>query len=995
MKDRHIRGIVCLNALFSSKSARYLLWAGFWLSSLPLLAQTNQLTGKFTDKANQALIGVPITLISQTDTTVKQYMITDTAGVFLFTGLNQQAYQIRASYLGFLDFSRTVNVQQSIEDLGSLVLQENAKTLKEVTIVGQTPGAQQKGDTLQFNASAYKVNQDATTEDLVRKLPGITIENGTVKTQGENVQQVLVDGKPFFGDDPSVALRNLPAEVIDKIEVFDRLSDQSQFTGFNDGNTTKTINIVTRGDRQTGTFGRVYGGYGTNDAYSAGGNINFFKGARRLSIVGLSNNVNQQNFSSQDLLGVNSGGGGGGGRPGGGGGRGGGGGGGGFGGGGGNFQIGQQSGISRTNSIGLNFSDDWGKKVTFRGSYFFNNSNNRNSQFDYREYFLPGNNRQFYKSNSGSLSDNYNHRIDARIEYNINKRNSILITPRISFQNNNSNRTVDAATTLPDSVPLNTTASRYNSNGRGYTFGNNILFRHRFEKQGRSFSANLGTNLSNRRNTNFQFSENEYFGDTTYAEVIQQRTISTNPTYQFSGNLSYTEPLNKVSQLQFTYNTSYQYSDSERDTRQFNFETNQYDRPNLLLSNNFQNDYLTNRAAIGYNLRNQKIGFNADLSYQRADLISEQTYPRQNNVRATFDNFLPSANLDYRINTDNRVRVFYRTNTQAPSVTQLQNVIDNTNPLFLTAGNPDLKQSYNHNLFARYTFTKPQKSRSLFFLLGGSVTNNYIGNSTLISDGTATLPNDSIIGRGVQLSRPINLNGFYTMRSFVTYSMPLTFIKTNLSVNFGYNYSRTPSQINNQINYSKGSTFTQGISLNSNISQKIDFSVSYFMNYNDINNTIQSRSNSSYFSQTTSARLNWIFGPGFLFQTDINNQYYKSFEGNFNQRFTLWNAAFGKKFLKNQRGELKLAVFDLLKQNSSISQNLTDTYFQTTQSLVLQRYFMLTFTYTLRQFKGGSRNNNQEGENNRENFRERFRERGGFPGGGRPGGPGGGGPGDN
>jgi len=948
-----------------------------WLVTLASFGQTSQLSGRFTDAAKNALIGVPVTVFLETDTTQRQSMLSDTSGRFAFPGLAPGRYLLRASYLGFADFSQSVTLNSDPLNLGDLVMTENAKNLREVTVVGQTPGAQQKGDTVQFNANAYKVTRDANTEDLIRKMPGITVENGTVKSQGENVQRVLVDGKPFFGDDPSIALRNLPAEVVDKIEVFDRLSEQSQFTGFNDGNTSKTINIVTRRDRQQGTFGRVYAGYGSDDRYSTGGSLNFFKGTRRVSVIGMSNNINQQNFSSQDLTGVNSGGGGGGG------GRGGqGGGGGNFGGGGSAFQTGQQPGISRTNSIGVNFSNDYGK-LTVRGSYFLNNNLNRNATFDYRENFLPGNNRQFYRQQNTSRGESFNHRLDMRLEYTLSERTSFLLIPSLRFQNGASNSALHGQTTLPDSSLLNRSQSRYNSNNQGFTFSNELLLRHRFAKRGRTLSASLTTNLSDRDVTSFQFSQNEFFTNGLRLQTIQQRTQVDNPAYQYGVNVAYTEPLTRLSQLQFNVNSSYRFSDSERDVRQLDPETQAYSIPNLLLSNNFENDYYTNRAGVGYNLRNQKLGLNANLDYQRADLVSEQTYPRISNVRATFGNLLPSANLDYRFTNESRVRFFYRTNTQAPSVNQLQNVIDNTNPLFLTAGNPNLDQSYSHNLTGRYSLTKPQKSTSLFVLLGGSATSNYIGNSTIISDGTARLPNDSLIGRGVQFSRPVNLDGFFNLRSFVTYSFPIKPIKSSIGLNGGYNYSQLPSLLNNQKNYSRNATYTQGLTLNSNISTKLDFSASYFLNYSQVRNSLQPRLNTEYFFRTLSARINWIFGPGFVFQSDIADQQYQSFGGNFNQRYTLWNAAVGKKFLKGQRGDLRLMVFDILGQNRAISQTLSDTYFQTTQSLVLRRYAMLTFTYNIRQFKGGAANAAPENAPE-ENQRNRFR--GGFPGGGMPGG---------
>lgn len=937
---------------------------------------TSQLTGRIVDTKNGVLIGVPIILTAQQDSTIKKYALTDTAGVFTVADVGLRTYRLRATYLGYQDLAKVIIVSQAVQNLGNLTMTEDARTLKEVVVKGQVPPAQMKGDTLQLNANAFKVTRDATTEDLVSKMPGITVSNGTVTAQGETVQQVLVDGKIFFGDDPSIALRNLPAEVVDKIEVFDKQSDQSAFTGFNDGNTTKTINIVTRGDRQNGTFGRLYAGAGTNGVYTAGGNVNQFKGARRLSIIGLSNNINQQNFASQDLLGVTNAGGGNAGGRGGGGGRGGTGGGGGQGSSAGNFQVGQTAGINTTNSLGINFSDDWGKHVTFRGSYFFNNSTNRNVQTQFRRYFLTGDASQFYNDSNQSTSHNYNHRLDFRLEYTINSTNSLLITPRLRWQTNNSASTDRSITYLsndstllnpgagnsfhpitpPDSALLNSSVSNYTSLNHGYDLGSNILFRHRFEKRGRSLSVNFGNDFVSQTNNNTQLSLNRYFTDSVRTQRIDQQTRVTSPSYQLSVNTAYTEPLSKFSQLQLNYNVSYKNSNSDRRTNQLDPLTGLYTVPNLLLSNTFQNDYLTNQAGAGYNFRNPKMGLIANLTYQRADLISDQTFPRTNHVRATFNNLLPSATFDYKLTSDARLRVNYRTNTQAPSVTQLQNVLDNSNPLFLTLGNPNLKQSYSHNLQARYTLTKPTKSRSLFLLLSGNATNNYIANATTISDGRAQLPApfNTVLGQGVQFSQPVNLNGQWSMRTFLTYSFPIKVAKLNLSLNAGNAYSRTPSQINNRPNFATTTTWTEGAVLSSNISEKLDFSASYTGNFNEVKNTVQPQLNSSYYYSVITARMTWIFGPGLVFQADVNNQNYKGFSGSVNQQYTLLNAAVGKKFLKDQRGDLRISAFDLLKQNNSLSVTQTDTYVQNSQSLVLQRYFLLTFTYSLRQFKAAA-----------------------------------------
>ena len=343
--------------------------------------QERKLSGKVIDGvANIPMIGANVLVKTVTDSLLIG-TVTGADGRFEIARPNIPTIKLEITFIGYKTISIEHQIRQSLV-LGDLILLEDTKVLGEVIIEGQVPVGEIKGDTTSFNASAFKTQENAQAEDLIRKMPGITMQGGQIQAQGEQVQRILVDGREFFGNDPNIALRNLPADAIDRVEVLDQRSDQNRLTGFDDGTYTKTINIILREDRKNGQFGRVYAGYGTDDRYSAGGSVNFFKGDQRISVLGLFNNTNQQNFSNQDLAGVTAnttgGGGGRGGRPGGGGG--------GFGGGGNNnFFIGNSGGIVNTNSVGLNYSDKWGKKVNFSGSYFFNNSTNSLLQNTNRE----------------------------------------------------------------------------------------------------------------------------------------------------------------------------------------------------------------------------------------------------------------------------------------------------------------------------------------------------------------------------------------------------------------------------------------------------------------------------------------------------------------------------------------------------------------------------------------------------------------------------------
>ena len=931
-------------------------------------SQAQSVKGKLLDLIdNSPLAGATLKLTGVKDTTVKFGSLSDGQGNFAFKDIPTDSFSLQVSYIGYENFKQYVSVTDSIPDvdLGILFLPKQSKQLGEVTVVASTPPTQQKGDTIQYNASQFKVNPDANAEDMIKKMPGITVDKGTVTAQGEQVKKVTIDGREFFGDDATAALRNMPAEVIDKIQVFDRLSDQAQFTGFDDGNSAKAINIITKANMRNGQFGRVYAGYGTDNRYSAGGNVSFFKGSRRISIVGLANNINQQNFAAQDLLGVtsnsNRGGGGGGTRGGGGGGpRGGGGGGaprgggaGGFGGFGSsnNFLVGQQSGISKTNAFGINYSNLWGKKTDVTGSYFFNNSNNSNNEISNRQYFLGGDSSLFYNENSFSKSNNYNNRVNLRIEYKIDSSNSLIITPNISFQKNTSLNNVVGINSYSPTNLVSESRNQTNSYTSGYNFSNNILYRHSFSKRGRTISFNFNTGLNRRQGQTYLEAVNKYYdsGSNTN-DSLQQFMDQSNHGYQLSGNIAYTEPVGKSGQLQMNYNPSYSKSKADQETFQYDYAGAKYSLFDTTLSNKFDNTYTTQNGGISYRYGNRDNMFSLGMNYQHSKLSGDQTFPYVTTINKTFSNILPNAMARIKFSARSNIRIQYRGSTNAPSITQLQDVINNTNPLLLSTGNPDLKQQYTNFFITRYSFTNAQKGQSFFANLFLQNVNDYIANATYIAGKDSVLNNSITLKRGGQLTKPVNVNGYWSIRSFFAFGLPLKFIKSNLNWNGGWSYSKIPGIINYASNISNNYTYNLGAVLASNVSQYVDFTISYNANFNVVKNSIQPQLDNNYFTQSAGIQLNLLAKTGWFFQNDLTNQSYSGLAAGFNQSYWLWSMSAGKKFLKDQSSELKLSVFDLLKQNRSITRTITETYVEDVQTDVLRQYFMLTFSYKLKNF---------------------------------------------
>lgn len=918
--------------------------------ALRAVAQTYIVSGIVADaKDNRPLTGVNVLLTNKADTADKRGLASDVYGNFEFDNLPSGYYQLQFLYLGYKLASQTVHVAGNNVAVGRVKLIADATELKGVTIAGKQVRAEQKGDTSQFNADAFKTNPDASAEDLVGKMPGITSDQNGVKVNGEAVQQVLVDGKPFFGTDPTAALKNLPAEVIDKIQVFDRLSDQSNFTGFDDGNAQKTINIITKRDKNQGVFGKIYGAYGTNDRYLAGGNLNYFKGDRRISVLGLSNNINQQNFSSEDLVGAsggsgqNRGGRGGGNR----GNRG--------GGGGNNFMVGQQGGIATTHALGLNYSDHWGKKIKVSGSYFFNNTDNTNATDLSRNYFSQGDSANVYTENTTSNAWNLNHRANLRLEYTIDSFNSITFVPSVSLQHNNTESRTQANTRIGGLLSSQTNNTN-TALATGLNTNNNLTYQHKFAKDRRTISLNLANTQNYRDGSGGYYSRNDFYMPDTATLRDQQYTLESNST-QWSGNLTYTEPVGKDGQVSLSYNPAITENRSDKGTYNLDSASRDYTVQDAFFSNKYQNTYTVHKGGLSYRKGDRTNMFNAGLNVQYATLAGEQEFPLPYTVSRTFANLLPNAMYNHKAKDGRNLRLMYRTSTNVPAVSQLQNVVDITNPLLLKTGNAGLEQDYTHTFVVRYGLTNSKTARSLFVNLYANYVNNYIANATYIPtrDSTFTDPvtaTSVLINRGSQLTRPVNLDGYVSLRSFLNYSMPVGLLKSNLNLNGGINYTRAPGLINSVTNYSSNYIPSAGLVLSSNISEKLDFALAYSGNYNIVNNTAQPQANNNFYSHLASFRINYLFLERFVANSSIAHNYYTSFSSTGAQSFYLWNAYVGYKLLKKQALEIRLTAYDLLKQNSSISRTVTETYVENGVTQVLQQYFMLQLTYTIRSFKG-------------------------------------------
>lgn len=894
------------------------------------------MTGKVSSNIG-TLIGTEVSLYKM-NSDIVYGAVSDENGLYSIENISTGEYRMVVTYLGFKKYRKRLTIDNDVL-WDDIILQEDILEIDGVEITGTMIQAIQNGDTTVFNAAAFKTLPDADAKELIAKIPGIQIEGGTVKANGENVTKVTVDGREFFGNDPNVALNALPAEVIEKIEIIDEQSEQSKFTGFDDGNTTKTINIVTKTDKRNGEFGKIYGGYGEDDRYQAGGNINIFSGDQRTSVIGLSNNINQQNFSTDDLLGVtgssgNSRRGGRGGRRGRGGIN--------------DFLVGQQSGIATTNSVGLNFSDKWGEKVDFSGSYFYNKSDNTLDQDLEQEYFGEVDGGDIYNEANLTESDNQNHRVQGRLNIELSENNTLRIQPRISWQDNETNEITDTEFLRSGSLP-DIANNIYNSDQSGLNLRNSIRFRHSFEKKGRTLSLSLGNTYAPK--DGLSSLETNLSLDSTENNDIQFSSDD-NSDWGIETEISFTEPITEQGQLMVDYEYSKDHGEDIRNTTL----GNSLDTGIQLsaLSNDLITDESSHTVSTGYRWRKDKTMIMARARVENTTISADQSLPLSYMSDKSYTNFLPFVMARLEFSKKQNLRLYYRPRTDNPSANELSETIDNSNPLQLSKGNIDIEQGYQHSLFARFSSTNTEKGTVLYVFAGGDYSNNFIGERTYLGGEGVELYEELGVDRRAQLTIPENLSGYYNLRSYITIGLPVTAIKSKLNFNINGNHTNTPSIVDDFENDITNSSLGFGVSLTSNISNNIDFTLSSNTNLGNASNTLQPDQNTNYTNQTTGLKLDIIFPWGITWRNQVNHQLYRGYGDGFDDSFLLGIMSVGKKFLKNNRGEISISVFDLFNQNQAISRTVNSTYIESTTSNVLQRYFMVNFKYDLRHFGSGT-----------------------------------------
>ncbi|TCZ71765.1 outer membrane beta-barrel family protein [Flaviaesturariibacter aridisoli] len=934
------------------------------LVSVAAYAQKNGTVKGFlldgTAATRTALDEATVSVMQASDSTLVSFNLTSNTGFFEIKNLSFGSYYLLVSYQGFstLKQSFTLSAAQPLADLGDVKMTTQYKTLDEVVVKDVAP-IRIKGDTVEYNAGAFKTKPNANVEDLLKKLPGVQVEkDGTVKAQGENVQKVYVDGKEFFGTDPKLATKNLAADMVESVQVYDDMSDQAKFNKIDDGSRAKAINIKLKKDKKHGFFGKATAGYGSNDRYDASLSFNRFNGNRQISVIGAANNVNKQGFAFNDIVsamggfgGMMRGGGDGGllgsggmtvsgrGLPGMGGGT-------------------AATGIARSLSGGLNYRDSWSPRIEANGSLFWSNTRNNGYTLTHREDKpFPGiDSTNFTDTRSQSLRQNSNLRFNFRVEWRIDSMNSLLYTPGFTLQHS----TTDASDTsvqnaIVNGGPLKPTLSAQNVNSSerdGQNINQNLLWRHKTRRAGRTLTVGLNSSINKSDGNGSIYAPTTYYRDglAPFAIVQDQQSSQKTRSFNNTASASYTEPLSRNKILELNYAYTRNYSESDRQTWLFNPGTGKHDIVSAPQTNAFSNTFVANRAGANFRVQQRKYNFQVGVGVQLSEL-STHSYKAQGNkdttYRQSYTNLFPTANFQYNFSRNKNLRFNYRGRTNQPGISQLQDAPDYSNPLQVTTGNPSLGQEFVNTFNLNYNMFQFTSFKYYSVNLSVTQTSNKIVNSI---DSLKINPAD-LVPR--QLIRPVNISGAYNAMLFFVYGAPLKKIKgLNLNFNTMGMYNRDVSLLYKVRNFNHTLMANQSLGFNYNYKDKLDFGLTGALAYNKVSYESNPALNNDYFTQTYSFDFSYTFKKNFIVATDFDYYVNSGRAAGYNQSIPMWNASVAKQFLKSKQAEIRFSVNDILNQNQSITRNTGANYVEDVQTNVLRRFFMLSLTYNLNKMAG-------------------------------------------
>ena len=906
----------------------------YFATFLALGQNTITVKGKVVEKKSLIPIeSATIYLKSVKDSTVIDYTISDKNGNFALATkkINTPVY-FKVAFTSYADFSEKLENLQENKDFGIIKLDDDVNTLSELVIKAEAPPITIKNDTLEFNASSFKVRPDANVEALLKQLPGVEIdEEGKITVNGKEVNNILVNGKPFFGKDGKIATQNLPAEIIDKIQVTDTKTKEEELSGQDATSDEKTINLTIQEDKNKGVFGKTNVGYGTDDRYESSLLFNYFKDTRKISVLGSSNNINSIGFSMDEIFdnmgggrnssiwvndngsfGVNG------------------------------MQFGGSRGITQSNMIGVNFADEWAKKkINPNGSYYFSNAEMKNKNRTNRINLLPtGNTNTLAESNTKSISNGHNIAMDFEIK--LDSTATIYVSPSYSSNEiKNSNSGFDA-TFDENNAALNENTSDNNVVSNNKTFKNNIYFYKELKKKGRGINASFSNENNSYNSDLLTKTTTTFFQSGSADDDRNQFRIDNSKKDNFSAEIGYSEPIRDSLVLNFETKFNYNTSSESRQTFDFDSGFNTYTNFNDILSNAIESNTSRVTPMVGISIRKKKIRGSISMGTEIINFNNQSNY-LSNKIAVNKNYIYPKMNgyINITLGKSKSIYSYYSYEVNLPSANQILPFQNLANPLNTIIGNADLKPNENYSIYTNFNNYDYATRSGFYAYFGGDYNvNQIVASTTYNSDFKASTTYQNV-------SKAYNSYvGFSLNKSLKKEKRTL---KYGFGIQFSYNYDQ--GLTNAALYESKGLTFNPRANLTWSIEDIISIAPSYKYTYisNDYTNYVID--NTKNFIHSAKLEITSYWPKKVVLGSDFGYNYNSNIADGFKKDFYLWNLSLGYNFYHDTL-TAKVKVYDVLNQNISATRSITPTAITDMENTVLQQYAMFSLTYKLEKFGG-------------------------------------------
>ena len=912
------------------KSGKCLLMLLMILFSPMAFAQQSgvNVTGSVVEQGSDTPIEqATVRLLNVKDSAMVRGVVSARNGSFTLKNVKKGSYLLHITFIGYDPLYQPLQItgKKNPVNVGKLELSDGAIELGEAVVIGKAPEVTVRNDTVEYNADSYKVTEGSVLEDLLKKMPGVEVDSeGKITVNGKEVKKVMVDGKEFFSDDPKVASKNLPAKMIDKLQVLDKKSDMAQMTGFDDGEEETVINLTVKPGMKQGWFGNAYGGYGSKDRYEGNAMVNRFVNNDQITFMGGANNTNNMGFS--DLASTMfSGMGGGGGRRGG---------------------FGAGSGITSSGNAGLNFSKEFKPdKLTLGGNTRYSHSDNDARSKSDRQNILPGDSSSYDNSEAMSRTKSDNFGVDFRLEWKPDTMTQLIFRPSFSFSHSMNDNFSDATTLDNERDTVNTNKSSNYSESNGYNLNASIDFSRKLNNKGRVFSATLSGGNSDSYSDGMNRSDIVYFNQTDALKnsIIDQRSRYDNKGFNYRAYVSWVEPIGHNNFIQATYSISQRKQEALKNV--YNQDADGiYNVLDSAYSQSYRNNFISQRASLSFKSQRAKfnytIGLNLDPSYSSSEnFVGDTTLSK---ITRKVVNLSPMAQFNYMFDKRTNLRIMYNGRTSQPSMTQLQPVADISDPTNITIGNPDLNPRYTNNVFIRFQQFTPEKQRAFMIMANGSYIINDIVSYTSYNQET-----------GVKTTTYKNVNGNYSGNVRMMLNTPLKNKKFSINSMTMASFANSNGYINEEKNTNRNLILSErgGIDFRSSY---LDLGVNGNIRYNATSNSLQKENNQNTFNYGAGGYTTIYLPLNFKIESDVNWSTNSGYGDGFKQNEVLWNASASKSFLKNNQGTLRFKIYDILQQRSNISRSITASYIQDSEYNTLGSYFMVHFLYRFSIFKGGA-----------------------------------------